>query len=118
MVARFGGGSWSDRRCLPARSDLGERWPSRLVATAEEDRQFEIRSINRAGFSSSQKTGPVHTPRPEGAGVAAQKPLNWPIGAPTAIASAAAVIAHVPTQARRRHQATASQTFTPFQEGC
>jgi len=22
----------------PARSDLGERWPSRLVATAEEDR--------------------------------------------------------------------------------
>src|SRR5215471_13636519 len=25
-------------RCWPARPDLGERWPSRLVATAEEDR--------------------------------------------------------------------------------
>jgi probable HAF family extracellular repeat protein len=26
------------RRCWPSRPDLGERWPSRLVATAEEDR--------------------------------------------------------------------------------
>jgi hypothetical protein len=26
------------RRCWPSRSDLGERWPTRLVATAEEDR--------------------------------------------------------------------------------
>ncbi len=28
----------SHRRCWPARPDLGERWPSRLVATAAEDR--------------------------------------------------------------------------------
>jgi hypothetical protein len=26
------------RRCRPARPDLGRRWPSRLVATAAEDR--------------------------------------------------------------------------------
>jgi hypothetical protein len=28
----------SNRRCWPARPDLGERWPSRLVATAAENR--------------------------------------------------------------------------------
>jgi hypothetical protein len=26
------------RRCWTSRPDLGERWPARLVATAEEDR--------------------------------------------------------------------------------
>jgi hypothetical protein len=31
-------GSWPHRRCWPARPDLGERWSSGLVATAEEDR--------------------------------------------------------------------------------
>jgi hypothetical protein len=30
--------SWPHRRCWPARPDLGDRRPSRLVATAEEDR--------------------------------------------------------------------------------
>ena len=32
VIALDGGGRWS------ARPDLGELWPSRLVATAEEDR--------------------------------------------------------------------------------
>jgi hypothetical protein len=32
VIALDGGGCW------PARPDLGERWPSRLVATAEEER--------------------------------------------------------------------------------
>src|SRR5262249_24786600 len=32
-----GTSAWPHRRCWPSRSDLGERWPSRLVATAAED---------------------------------------------------------------------------------
>jgi hypothetical protein len=30
--------SWPHRWCWTSRPDLGERWPSRLVATAAEDR--------------------------------------------------------------------------------
>ena len=39
-----GWGPRSHRRCWSARSDLGERWPSRLVATAAEDR-LSIKAI-------------------------------------------------------------------------
>jgi hypothetical protein len=47
VTMNFGGGEISEapafavprshRRCWTARPDLGERWPSRLVATAAED---------------------------------------------------------------------------------
>jgi hypothetical protein len=33
-------------RCGPSRPDLGKRWPSRLVATAEEDRLSFRRNPN------------------------------------------------------------------------
>ena len=35
---------WPHRRCWSSRPDLGERWPSRLVATAAEDR-LSIKAI-------------------------------------------------------------------------
>jgi len=35
------------RRCWPSRPDLGERWPSRLVATAAEDR-LSFRATRRS----------------------------------------------------------------------
>ena len=37
-VRRSGACTRAHRRCWPAWSDIRERWPSRLVATAEEDR--------------------------------------------------------------------------------
>jgi hypothetical protein len=40
------------RRCWPARPDLGERWPSRLVATAEEDR-LNIRRNPHTSFAAA-----------------------------------------------------------------
>jgi len=40
------------RRCWPAWPDLGERWPSRLVATATED---------RVSFSPSSRQSFRHT---------------------------------------------------------
>jgi hypothetical protein len=39
----------SHRRCWPARPDLGERWPSRLVATSAEDR-LNIRRNSRTSL--------------------------------------------------------------------
>jgi hypothetical protein len=40
------------RRCWPSRPDLGKRWPSRLVATAAEDRLISARHSARShGFA-------------------------------------------------------------------
>jgi len=37
-MSENGARPWSYRRCGPARPSLGRWWPSRLLATAEEDR--------------------------------------------------------------------------------
>jgi hypothetical protein len=41
------------RRCWPSRPDLGERWPSRLVATAEEKRLKYSRATSGLSFSAA-----------------------------------------------------------------
>jgi len=46
----------SHRGCWPARPDLGERWPSRLVATAEEDRVSFRRNLRRFVTASDCQT--------------------------------------------------------------
>jgi hypothetical protein len=41
-AVRSHGGVGAHRRCWSARNDLRERWPSRLVATAAEDRRLQL----------------------------------------------------------------------------
>jgi hypothetical protein len=54
----------SHRRCWTSRPDLGERWPSRLVATAEEDCCLNIRrhSIRTLLFCGSQRCAAATSP--------------------------------------------------------
>ena len=47
-----GCGSWSHRGRWSSRPDLGRRWPSRLVATAEEDR-LSLQSYSHTSFAAA-----------------------------------------------------------------
>jgi len=47
--------------CWPARPDLGERWPSRLVATAKEDR-LSVPPTGVASRAANKEKAPTARP--------------------------------------------------------
>jgi|SRR6516165_10127467 hypothetical protein len=70
--------SRSHRRCWPSGPHLGERWPSRLVATAEEDRLSFRRNPHTSFAAASDcrtiaiyEYTPKTPPRPSSGGVTA-----------------------------------------------